>query len=69
MSSSRVPDLQRAVGVALDIGVEHLFQLAESKLAHMLQAEHQLLWLLLADHGERPLGDVLAEIADALEVG
>ena len=51
------------------IGVEHLLQLAERELAHMLQPEHQLLRLLLADHGQRALGDVLAEIADALEIG
>ena len=69
MSSSRYQTFKRAVGVALDIGVEHLFQLAERKLAHVLQAEHELLRLLLADHGKRPLGDVLAEIADALQVG
>ena len=69
ISSSLYQTFKRAIGVALDIGVEHLFQLAERQLAHMLQAQHQLLRLLLADHGQRALGDILAEIADALEVG
>src|SRR5262245_15125747 len=63
-----VPDLERPVGVALDEGVKNFFQLTERKLAHVFQPERELLRLLLAHHGDRALGDVLAEIADALEL-
>ena len=53
--------------LALDERIEHFLELAQGKLAHMLQAQHELLGLLLGHHGNRTLGDVLAEIADALD--
>ena len=38
------------------------------QLGHVLEAGHQRLGMVLAGDGERPLGDVLGEVADALQV-
>ena len=56
------------VGVALGVGVQHVLELAERQLHHVLETSHQGLGMVLAGHGQRPLGDVLAQIADALQV-
>ena len=41
---------------------------AEDEIAHVLDADDDLLRLELAADGERALGDVLGEVADALDV-
>src|SRR5262245_55361795 len=56
------------VGVALHKGIEHVLQLNENKLAHMLQASQQLLWLRLANDGKCAFGDVLAEVTDKFQI-
>ena len=56
------------VGIALGIGIEHVLELAERQFDHMPEAGHQRLGVALARHGQGALGDILAQVADALQV-
>jgi hypothetical protein len=63
-----LPHIDRLRGVLLRVGVEHVLELAEHQVAHVLKPEDDLLGLELLADGERPLGDVLRQVADALHV-
>ncbi len=62
------PHPQRLVDVAPRIGVEHVLDLGEDELGHVLDPAHHLLQIELAVENHHALGDVLGEIADPLEV-
>ena len=66
-SSSR-QTAQRLVGIALGVGVEHVLELAQRQLDHVAEPDQQRLRMALAGDRQRPLGDVLGEIADPLEI-
>src|SRR6476660_10435034 len=54
--------------IAPTIGVEHELHLLEHEIGHVLDAADQLGRRELAVQGHHPLGDVLCQITDALEV-
>ena len=64
------PDRERLVGVALGVGVEHVLELraAPARPCGSTPDISGFGWRLVGD-GQRALGDVLGEIADALEIG
>ena len=62
------PHRERLGDVAPRVGVEHVLELGEHQLGHVLDAAHHLLRLELAVEHHDALGDVLGEIADPLEI-
>jgi len=62
------PDVHRGLVVLLGVGVEHVLELRLAKIAHVLDAGDDLLRLETAADREHALGDVLGEVADALEI-
>ena len=68
MSPSCCQTASAACGVALGVGVDHRLELAQRHQAHVVEAGQQLLRRELALHRQNALGDVLHEVADALEV-
>ncbi len=62
------PHGERLVGVAFHVAVEHVLELAERQVGHVLEARHQALGVVLPGDGKGALGDVLGEVADALEI-
>ena len=54
--------------VALGVCIEHVLELAQRQLDHVLETRHERLGMVLAGHGQGPLGDILGEVARALQV-
>ena len=63
-----LPHVEGLCRVLLRIGVEHVLELAEDEIAHVLETDDDLLRLELVADGKRPLADVLRQVADALHV-
>ena len=62
------PDRARALGVALRIGVEHILQQDRGGIVHRLEADDGARDAHVGGDLDGALGDVLGEIADALEI-
>ena len=63
-----LPDRAGALDVALRIGVEHVLQQFGRDFVHVLEADDRARQSRLDADPDRALGDVLGEIADALEI-
>ena len=63
-----LPDLARALGVALGVGVEHVLHQFGRDLVHVLEADDGARNPRLGADLDRALGDVLGEVADPLEI-
>jgi hypothetical protein len=62
------PDGERLFDVAAHICVKHILDLEQCQIGHVIDATHHLSQLNILIERAHPLGDVLGEIPDALQV-